>query len=156
MQLKYIAESEIDGDIQPKLLRRLDCFIAAIRSIFSIHHMASGTHADDSYHYKGMAADGHRIKDDFDRKPSDEDIQIMADNMTKLINKPNKTIFEQACIARLSGFSGIGIYPHWYPKPGLHLDIRPVEKTEFWIGLNKDILKKEINKTEENQIYIYL
>lgn len=26
--------------------------------------------------------------------------------------------------ARVLGFTGIGVYPHWSPSPGLHLDVR--------------------------------
>ena len=28
-------------------------------------------------------------------------------------------------LAKAVGFGGIGIYPHWKPRPGLHLDVRP-------------------------------
>lgn len=27
-------------------------------------------------------------------------------------------------LARAVGFTGIGVYPHWRPRPGLHLDVR--------------------------------
>lgn len=156
--MRYITKAEIDGNISRKLLRRMDCFIAAIRSIFSIHHMASGSHTVKSYHYKDPceAADGHTVKEDFSRKPTDEDIEIMAGNLTKLVNKPNKTLFEQAVIARLCGFHGIGMYPNWKPKPGLHLDIRPVENATFWLGFNKAKLQKLIDESDEEQIYFYL
>lgn len=36
-----------------------------------------------------------------------------------------KTAFS---VASRVGFTGIGIYPHWKPSPGLHLDIRPDRK----------------------------
>lgn len=29
-------------------------------------------------------------------------------------------------IAKAVGFTGIGLYPDWLPRPGIHLDIRPV------------------------------
>lgn len=29
-------------------------------------------------------------------------------------------------IAREVGFTGIGLYPDWKPRPGMHLDVRPV------------------------------
>jgi len=31
-------------------------------------------------------------------------------------------------IARELGFTGIGLYPDWRPRPGIHLDIRPASK----------------------------
>ena len=107
----YISNSEIDGKIEPKLLIVLNRFIGALRSIFHVHYMTKGAHSKKSYHYLGMACDGHKGNSKEDRKPTDTDIIFLADNLQKLINKPDKTIFEQAILAKLSGFSGIGMYP---------------------------------------------
>ena len=37
--------------------------------------------------------------------------------------------------ARAAGFTGIGIYPHWRPHPGYHLDVRP-GRPASWSGIN--------------------
>ena len=154
----YLTPAEIDGEIKPKLEKRLNTFIRALRSLFSIHCMMTGKHSKRSYHYKGLAADGHKGRFKLERRPTDEDINLMAINLQNLINKPKKTLFEQAVIARLCGFNGVGMYPHWYPKPGLHVDLRSPEEACSWIGLNKDKLKKIIKESDdkESQIYLYL
>jgi len=33
-------------------------------------------------------------------------------------------------VAREVGFTGIGLYPDWQPRPGIHLDMRPGRKPE--------------------------
>ena len=172
----YIANSEIDGKISAKLLTVLNRFIGALRSVFHVHCMTKGVHSKKSYHYLGMACDGHKGKFKADRKPTDEDIIFLANNLQRLINKPDKTIFEQAIIAKLSGFNGIGMYPHWKPVGGLHTDLRPFTNAITWIGLNKkktmDLifdknelqelvsdkkqLQKLLDKFEGEQVYIYL
>jgi hypothetical protein len=63
-------------------------------------------------------------------------------------------LFEQAIIARLVGFKGIGVYPDWKPKGGLHLDLR--KKNLFWIGLNREKLLKKIKNSKKETIYFYL
>ena len=42
-------------------------------------------------------------------------------------------------IAKQVGFTGIGIYPHWQPRAGIHLDVREPETPGHiatWSGLN--------------------
>ena len=42
------------------------------------------------------------------------------------IGMKTKADFKKAVeIAKLVGFSGIGVYPDWSPQPGLHVDVRP-------------------------------
>ena len=154
----YISDNEKDGDISLKLLTIFNRFIGALRSYFHIHCFCKGKHSKSSYHYKDPceAGDGHIGKFVKSRKPTDQDIDVIALNLRKLINKEKKSIFEQAILAKLSGFSGIGMYPDWNPRSGLHLDIRDHNKSVIWIGLNKDKLQKKINETDGNQVYVYL
>lgn len=38
----------------------------------------------------------------------------------------DKEIFEYVIeLAFNTGFTGIGVYPHWNPRPGIHVDTRP-------------------------------
>jgi len=152
--MSYITPNEIDGKIQDKLLKTYNRFIGALRSVFHIHMMRGGTHTPKSYHYLGMAGDGHMGDFRGDRRPTDMDVQIIADNLQKLINKEDKTLFEQAIIAKLAGFNGIGMYPHWTPTGGLHCDIRPYSVA--WIGIDKEEAQRKILKSKTNKIYIYL
>ena len=44
-------------------------------------------------------------------------------------------------IATMIGFTGIGYYPDWNPRPGLHLDTRTNEEPEYpalWGGIKVD------------------
>ena len=153
----YISDIEIDGDVSETLLRKLNGFIRSIRSVFSIHCFTKGVHGKHSQHYKkpGLAVDGHLVKFDINRTPNFFDIKTIDEELRKLIDKQDKTVFEQAIIARLCGFTGIGIYLNWTPAPGLHLDIRK-DKPIVWVGLNKKKLQKKINETDGSQVYVYL
>jgi hypothetical protein len=151
---KYISDNEIDGNVKDKLLKLINGFIRCLRSIFYIHYFVKGEHSEDSYHLEGKAADGHKGEFRDDRQPNMIDVQIMASNLRKIIDKKDKSLFEQAIIARLRGLSGIGIYPHWKPIGGLHLDIR--DEPLCWLGLSKDKVKKELEDQEGKQVYFYL
>jgi hypothetical protein len=152
--MNYVTESEIDGDVKPKTISTTNRFIRCIRSIFRINLFTKGKHAPKSYHYVGMALDGQIGKFDSSRQPTAFDEAKLLCELMKIISKPEKSIFEQAIVARLSGFAGVGIYPDWNPKAGLHLDIR--ETPIAWIGLNKEKLQELIDKTSTEQVYIYL
>jgi len=42
-------------------------------------------------------------------------------------------------VAREVGFTGIGLYPDWSPRPGLHLDVREdrtASAPALWAGIN--------------------
>ncbi|AJD48281.1 hypothetical protein S7S_09345 [Isoalcanivorax pacificus W11-5] len=44
-------------------------------------------------------------------------------------------------VARQVGFTGIGVYPHWRPRPGLHLDVRTdrtPDNPATWAGVRND------------------
>lgn len=41
-------------------------------------------------------------------------------------------------LAEQVGFTGIGIYPHWQPRPGIHLDVREGDHVAKWAGLLND------------------
>lgn len=41
-------------------------------------------------------------------------------------------------VAKQVGFTGIGIYPHWEPRPGIHVDVRtdrPEGQPATWAGI---------------------
>ena len=55
-----------------------------------------------------------------------------ADIMPTNIN--SKEDMERAvALAEYVGFNGIGIYPHWQPRVGLHVDVRP--NRARWAGI---------------------
>lgn len=51
-------------------------------------------------------------------------------------------------LAKQVGFGGIGLYPHWKPRHGLHLDVRPKKHKQRWVA--------HINCTTGVQEYTYL
>ena len=150
----YISTREIDGPVKRKLIETLNFFIRCLRSQYFIHYMMTGSHSEKSYHYKGEAADGHIGKSDKNRRPNIPDENILIENLMRMVNKKEKSLFEQAIIAWLCGFGGVGMYPYWNPRSGLHTDLRKEDLA--WIGLNKKKLKKAIKKAKGKQVYIYL
>ena len=114
----------------------------------------TGSHSKKSYHYKGLAADGYIGQYDDERRPTIPDENFLIENLMEIVNKENKSLFEQAIIARLVGFGGVGMYPNWTPRSGLHTDLRAQKLA--WIGLNKKKLQKMINESKDSQIYVYL
>ena len=162
MKVKYISESEIDGEVSNKLLKTASRFIGLIGSYFNINCMASGTHGKTSAHYDKPcnALDGYSGKHVDGRNPTKDDMEVVSENLSKLIAKDDKTVYEESILAYLAGFTGIGIYPDWRPKESLHLDVGaslPVRpRPKVWIGKNKEKMQKLIDKTKGSQIYIYL
>lgn len=152
--MSFISSKEIDGDVKPLLIETFDRFIRILRSVFFVHCFTKGKHSKRSYHYKGLAGDGHKGAFKPDRIPNAYDEFVLIDNLTNLIYKENKSIFEQAILARLSGFKGVGIYPNWKPSSGLHLDLRDDELA--WIAFNVDYLRKLLENVKSDQVYIYL
>ena len=152
----YITEKEIDGEISTTLFYKVNFFIRVIGYVFKIHCFTKGIHSKNSVHPEGLACDGSAIKPDTNRFADEIDISNIHNKLNELLLKKDKSLFEQALLAYLCDFSGIGMYPDWGLK-GLHLDIsekndRPLQ----WIGLNKHKTQKLIDKTDGEQIYIYL
>lgn len=97
----------------------------------------SSGHAQDSQHYRGAAIDGYIYN-----------------------SKTNKPwpILDQYLAAERFNFGGIGLYPHWNPKPGgMHLDVRDKYENDIysrWIrdkhgtyhSLNAKSFKREVIK----------
>jgi hypothetical protein len=152
----YITEKEMDGEISTSLLYKLNFFIRTIGYIFRIHCFTKGIHSKNSVHPEGLACDGSAVRPATDRFPDELDTRNLHNRLDELLIKRDKSLFEQAVLAYLCDFSGIGMYPHWALK-GLHLDISEKDNRPLqWIGLNKSKVQKEIEKTEGSQIYIYL
>lgn len=69
MSIDHFTEREVRDlgedftKIQYPLLFTLDNLRGALDTPFIIHCIASGGHVEGSYHYKGMAVDGHFIND---------------------------------------------------------------------------------------------
>ncbi len=157
--MRYISKNEIDGDVKPLLLRVASRFIGLLGSVFNINYMMKGRHGKRSAHGEGLALDGNAGGHVTGRKPTNDDLGVAMDNLIKLVHKKNKTLFEQAVIARLAGFTGIGLYPHW-SKPGLHLDVSENEtfrpRPNVWIGLSRRQLELSLSETDSSQIYVYM
>lgn len=51
-------------------------------------------------------------------------------------------------LAKAIGFGGIGIYPGWKPRWGMHLDVRPKNHKSRWFGV--------LNCATGKQEYFYL
>jgi len=123
--------------------------------------MMTGRHSKKSYHYKGLAVDGQVGAFKKDRVSTIDDRNVLMHNLIELLHKEDKSIYEQSIIARLSGFRGVGIYPHHKRNgrlyPSLHGDCRKVNLA--WVGLSVKEVEKQIEeakKKNETQIYIYL
>lgn len=51
-------------------------------------------------------------------------------------------------IASSLGFTGIGLYPDWQPRPGIHLDVRIDQRPGFpatWAGVDRNGKQEYIN-----------
>jgi hypothetical protein len=124
-KLKYFKITENWGDpykMDYQLLLALEKFRSMLNKPITINYGTQGSHVSGSYHYKGMAVDLH-VK--------------------------GMELFDVFMIAiRIPEFGGIGLYPEWN-NPGLHLDIRQVDKKVMWVkqaniyiyNLNKKSMK---------------
>jgi hypothetical protein len=92
--------------MSPELLVRSDVFreLLGYPVIASPAEGAIGRHARES-------TSGHNI---------DRYLEVQATDFMPEIIEPEKWIWA----AKKAGFRGIGIYPHWKPKPGIHLDVK--------------------------------
>ncbi len=124
--IKHFKPNENWGDpakMDDLLLKHLDLLRDFAGFPFEVHcgYETSG-HATNSYHYQGLAVDGH-----FE----------------------GLSLVEQFLFAIQFQFNGIGIYPYWN-KPGLHLDIRPGPRRAMWLrtreGHYKNLTIDDIEK----------
>lgn len=65
------------------------------------------------------------------------DVMPATDDLTKVFR-----------LAKAVGFGGIGIYPHWKPRHGLHLDVRPKQYKRRWFAC--------VNNRTGKQEYTYI
>lgn len=132
--MKHFTKSEFRGwfDLMsPELLDKLDELRDKLGSPISISPAqgAIGRHmgtSKKSYHnvdyHKGVLA---------------VDVMPATDDLTKVFR-----------LAKEVGFGGIGIYTHWKPRKGLHLDVRPKKHKLRWFAT--------VNKETGKQEYFYL
>ncbi len=91
--------------VDPGLVLDMDVICSEAGVKFCVHEAyATSGHADDSYHYRGLAVDGHFA--------------------------PGLTPAQQFRLLYLRGFGGVGWYPGWN-NPGWHVDKRPGARV-FW------------------------
>lgn len=70
----------------------------------------------------------------FDRWGEVKALDVMPEGMDDAVSA-----IEADRIARhICGFGGVGLYPHWLPRPGLHLDIRPISNGARWGAIKED------------------
>lgn len=124
--IKYFTPEENWGKpekMDDLLLKNLDLLRDFVGFPFKVHcGYATTGHSKNSYHYKGLAVDGHFEK---------------------------LSLVEQFLFAIQFSFNGIGIYPYW-ENPGLHLDLRPGPQRKLWMqtreGYYKNLTIDDIEK----------
>jgi len=123
-RLKFFNERENWGNsfkIEESLVLKLDLWREKIGSRVIITSGTQGKHVENSYHYKGMAADC-----------------LVPDTELHSLD-----LYIEAVRA---GFGGIGYYTNWrYGKrivPGFHLDIR--ERFATWLGVFDPVRSKRV------------
>lgn len=132
--MKHFDKAEFRGwfDLMhPDLLEKLDEFRDRLNRPISIspaegsigRHLGTGS---GSYHnvdkHKGVLA---------------IDVMPATDDMTKCFR-----------LAKSIGFGGIGLYPYWKPRWGMHLDVRPKNRKARWFCVR--------NPESGKQEYFYL
>ena len=109
--LKYFNASEFHKDpsrADAELCRALDAVRAKAGIPIHVHVcFATDGHSSKSWHYQGKAVDFHF--------------------------SAGLSLSRELSLLVLSPFGGIGFYPHWSPRPGWHVDMRPHPRL-FWIG----------------------
>lgn len=102
------------SEIKTELMERIDKTITIAKQYygddakFIVHDINRGKHSEKSYHYEGIAIDGH-FKD---LEPIIGFILLVK-----------------------AGFKGIGYYPDWV-HPGWHADLRKQDHISTWVALN--------------------
>ena len=125
MKLHYFKTEEFRGQkskIDPRLLILLDTFrhVWGQPVAISAHPNAIGRDNGDSYH--------NYVKHG----------EVYAIDVMPFGIEGYEDALRAAAAARMVGFTGIGFYPHWKPRPGLHLDTRPnrhPDNPALWGGI---------------------
>ena len=101
--------------IDAKFIRWLDRAVTIAKlsygwqeGMFIVHDINQGKHSPNSYHYKGLAVDGHFVG------LSPIEVYIIMSKM---------------------GVRGFGYYPDWQ-HPGFHFDLRPQDHISTWLAYN--------------------
>jgi len=104
---KYFSPYESWGNVEELsgiLLIGLKLIRHEINIPFIIHCGTQGNHAKNSYHYRGLAVDGHF--------QTELPIWIQYDILENTLDN-----------LQLKNYTGIGVYPFWN-NPGFHIDFR--------------------------------
>lgn len=110
---KDIFGREITEDlknIDKYLMQKIDKCISVAKyeygnkGAFIVHDINLGKHSVDSFHYKGMAIDGHF---------------------------QGLNLHQSVMLGIQAGFRGVGFYPDWQ-HPGVHFDIRGTPHLAMW------------------------
>lgn len=130
-KIKYFSPNENWGNINKisiELLDKLEKMREYAKVPFIIHcAYAINGHADKSYHYLGMAVDGHF---------------------------KGMSVISQFLIADRF-FNGIGMYGlDVWNNPGIHVDIRPY--TARWCNTTMEGKKEYLPITEDYLMYLYI
>ena len=118
IRLKYFVAAEFvrDGidwlpDIAPQTLTSLDL----VREFWG-----RPINISPHPHAIGRRLGGSKSRHNIDEYSQVFALDIMPDGIRTACDARQFGKFAEA-----AGFVGIGFYPHWIPKPGFHLDIRP-------------------------------
>lgn len=111
--IKHFSATEAWGDvarISPGLVRTLDQYRDFIDTKIIITCGTQGAHTEGSQHYLGTAVD------------------VVFPDISK------KDLFDLFIAALRFPFNGVGMYPHWKPYGGLHLDVRSAPSKALWLA----------------------
>lgn len=120
LDLRHFKPEEFRGwwrDMDPKLLEMLDEF----RERLGRRVQISKAHGSLGRHLGVRAASRHNV----DRWGLVMAADVMLPDGPDLRDPSAGQVVVD--LAREVGFGGIGVYLHWRPHPGLHLDCRPLK-----------------------------
>lgn len=113
--MQYFQPQEFQGwydQLDPRLMRALDAF----RELWGDPVNISPAPGAVGRSLGAQATSRHNI----DRYGTVQAVDVFPKGMAT-----RKEAERAAVCAEQAGFGGIGLYPHWRPAPGLHLDVRP-------------------------------
>ena len=141
IHIYYFSEAEFRGQlylVNPKLVICLDLFRASWGAPVDISpHPGAIGRVSGTWH-------------DYEKHGSIHAVDVMPRGMNS-----EKEARRALKAAINSGFTGIGIYPHWRPAPGLHVDVRTDRvymKPALWGGIRQ--INDETGTRTGKQVYV--